>query len=387
MTWELHPSNRGYVLVGTEMESTYGTEPTMDLNDVLYVDSFEAIYSRTVEPRTGHAPYRAGFPPVVTGAELTWTATGEVAVRAISDPPVAADAPTFDPILRLCGFQRVLGGAGQNSISYFLRTYGFESSTIYGLSTNNAGDDENRTRIRGARGSLKLSFQAGKKVTWDAAGGGIPQATIANTSASTGAGPAAVVYPKLPVVVAQGARVKLIRLDTDALYGGGTLAVPTYSALVLSCEIDCNMNIQHQAGLSGIAGVARVMPVPREPVKISLVIEEVDESEWSPFVLRDGEVPLEINMRFPCASNTARTMQVVCYGHIVNVTRGNEGEHRTWALDIETAWPEDATDSDPAVGTTPAQLIVTGTNQGLDENPGGGTPVPSVLAIQFDAAS
>lgn len=384
MAWEIYPENRGYVLVGTEMETTYGTEPTMNKDDVLYVDSFEGKWTPITEKKEGMTPYRTGFPPVVTGADLSWSAGGEFAVQAIADPPIAGNSPKADPMLRLCSFQRLLGGANQNSITYFLRSHGYESSTIYGLLTNSAADNENRMRIRGARGSMKIILEAGTKARWEAEGMGIPQATPDDTWASTAAAPLAVVYPKLPTVVAQGGTIKLVDDSGPTVYGGGTVAAPENNALILSCNIDCKMNLQKQGGLSAALGFGRAMPNPLDPVAIALVLEMTDADEWNPYALWRAEKSWEINMVFPCASNTSRTMQAVTYAHIVNVAKGAGGGRRSFAVDLEAAWPDGVNN----IGTDPAQYPnAVAANRGLAEDPGVGTPVASVLALQFDAAA
>lgn len=384
MAYELLPETYGHLWA--ILESTYGTTPSIAGTNAIYVESAQAQYVRDPIRPGGKAPGRRGRKSYPGRVHVPWDLETDVQVRVIADPPIAANVPPIDPILQGCGFQRVLGGAGQNSIGYFLRSHGFGSWSFYDHWTNEANDDEVRIIGRGARGSTRWSLGDDGRLMVSASGFALPQATLADTLASTGAAAStAVVYPDLAPLVYQGARTRIHRLDTDGVYGGGSLASPGNAAALLDFSVDTDMAPAEDLGGHAAGGIARISLRPVEPVLMTLTVEATDESEWSWHTLRDGAT-LSVDVRPVAAGVSARTCQMLMHGQVVDIAAGGAGR-RTWQVTVEGRWPEDSTDGAPAVGTSPGSTFTAGTNEGLDEIPTGATPVPAIFALLFDAAS
>ena len=383
MTYELYPDTYGHLWA--ILEVTYGTTPSIAATDAIYVESATASYDRDTIRRAGMAPGRQGRKSYPGRVHVPWDLETDVQLRVIADPPVAGNVPPIDPILQGCGFQRVLGGAGQTSIGYFLRSFAFGSWSFYDHMTNEAGDDETRIIGRGARGSARFSLGGDGRLMVGASGFALPQATLANTRAATGAGPGAVTYADLAPLIYQGARTRIHRHTGNAVFGGGGLSGPTNSAALLDFTVDCAMNPTEELGGHAAGGVARIALRPTEPVQITFTVEMTDESEWSWHTIRDGDT-LAFDVRPVAAGVAARTCQMLANGQVVDVAQGGDGR-RTMQVTMEARWPEDASDAAPAVGTDPASVFTAGTNEGLDEVPSGATPVASVFALLFDAAS
>ena len=370
-------------------EGTYGTDSVAaaGVANAIYVHDSQATYVREIIKRTGKAPFRDGHKSFVGRAHVPWSLSTDIGVQAIADPPVAGNVPPCDSILQACGFQRVLGGAGQNSIGYFLRSHSFGSMTFYDFETNAANDDERRIIGLGARGNAKFSVASDGTMAIDAQGFALPNATLASTTAATGAASAAVVFPAHPPLIFQGARTRIHRHSDNAVYGGGSLSSLTNAATLLTFSIDPQMNPSEEFGGHAVGGIARIAlrPRPGDAVLITFTVEVQDESEWSWEDIRDTDT-LAFDVRPVAAGATARTCQMLANGQVVDIAKGAEGR-RTYGITMEARWPEDASDGAPAVGTDPASTFKAGTNEGLDEVPSGATPVASMLAFLFDAAS
>jgi hypothetical protein len=368
-------------------ETTYGTDAVSGIADAIYVDNSQAMYVREIIKRTGKAPYRDGHKSFVGRAHVPWSLTTDIGVQVIADPPIAGNVPPCDAFLQACGFQRVLGGAGQNSIGYFLRSHNFGSMTLYDHETNELNDNEKRVIGLGARGNCAFSTGSDGRIIADASGFALPLATLANTSAATGSAAGLVTYTAHPPLIFQGARTRIHRHSDNAVYGGGSLSSLTNAATLISFSIDPQMNPTEEFGGHAVGGIARIglRPQAGTPVLINFSVEVQDEDEWSWEDIRDTDT-LAFDVRPVAAGNTARTCQMLANGQVVDITKGADGR-RTYGITMEARWPEDAADGGPAVGTDPASSFTVGTNEGLDEVPTGATPVPAMLAFLFDAAS
>jgi hypothetical protein len=256
------------------------------------------------------------------------------------------------------------------------------SFTLEAYEVNSTNDDLNVTKMTGCRGNLTLGFTPGERIMATASGNGV-YSSSSISSATPDSGAEVLTYPSEKPMMAQGT-TKVINLDdSDSLYGGGTLASPSNEVLVRSLEIDCGMSVAEHVGLSGTAGVARVHLHGGEGPTASMVVEQVNIDDWNPYDMRDSSTAVECNFTFTQPGDT-NTMQIVFYGQIVGAIDEAESDGlKTWGLTIKMRYPEDATDGDPALGLSPSQTIVEGTNQGLGEDPATALP-PTVLAIQFN---
>ena len=377
MANEVLPEGRGYVYV--EVEATYNTNPTPGEADVLYVEDFTKSYTRDNIERTGVSRgHPGGFLSVPGAAHQTWSLSAEMCPQDI-ETANDSDAPNIDPVLRGCGFVRT-SDSDDATHTYTLDPSNHESFTLEAYEVDSANADVVKTVMTGCRGNATLSFNPGERIMCSASGSAVYGTAIS----STGVGAATLTYPADRAMVASGT-VKLINLDDNSLYGGGSVGSPGNAVLVRSLEIDCGMSVNEHMGLSATAGVGRVYLHGGEGPTANLVVEQVEIDDWDPWSLRDDQTAIECNFTFtqPGGSNT---MQVVFYGQIVgDIDEAESDGLKTWGLTVKLRYPEDA-DGVPAVGYSPSQTIKAGTNQGIGLDPASALPA-TVLAIQFRTPS
>jgi hypothetical protein len=147
------------------------------------------------------------------------------------------------------------------------------------------------------------------------------------------------------------------------------------------------MGLSEQSGVSASGGIGRVSLAPTDAATIECVVEQTNLSGWDPYEYRDEAKPIECNFTLTStgtAPGTTVTAQIVCYGVITAISRGDDTGRRTWGLTIQLCYPKDATDNDPEVGVNPGQEFGTGASDtGLQFTPMAGFNQLGIMAIQF----
>lgn len=380
----------GRYQVVAKVETTEGADvsPAVGTDDIWF-ESFSWSYDQDQIQRTGIANRRSGVKDAVGAAHLSWQGSKDIQMKTIASG-IASEAPECDPLLRCCGFTRVLGGSTDDTITYFLTDDKCESATIKVLDCNHLDNDQNKATLLGARGNVNISFEAGDTVKLEASGMAVPHSTVANNVTVTGSAATGSVYSEERPLVAKGVNTEIVDLanaggfGADSLYGAGTLGSPSNQVDVLSLSIDLGLSPVEHMGISAGAGVKRIKLDATAKPTASLVVEQTMLNDWSPYVLRDAAAAIECDFTFTQPGASANTLQIVFYAQIVGtIDQGDQDGRKTWGLSLVLLYPEDH-DGDPVAGVSAAQLLEkSGTaNSGLGDDTNI-TALASSLALQF----
>ena len=381
---------RGVILA--KIESSYGTDASPGAADVIYVEDFEATYSQDMRPRAGLQPEAQGLMSVPTGGHVSWAGTIEIQPQTITT--AATQSPIGDMFLRAVGFSRHPDASANKSITYALRTAEHESVSIWASEANSDNTDCNRIKIIGARSDFSLSIIPGDIITLAMSNGfGVAQALTGVAATQTdnvikdkGSALTSVTYSALKPLLGHNATARLIDNSSGTVYGGGSIASPNNDLLVRSCVINGNMAPTEQLGISAAQGIGRVAlrPVMHSLEQTSL---GTGAGDFNPYVLRANSTSFEVNLKFPQPGTAGNTLQVACFGQIVDIAQGEDGGNKTYDLTLELRYPRSA-DGTTATGLAPANTITddsSGDARGIDLTLAAGYPATKLL-LQFATA-
>ena len=380
---------RGVILA--KIESSYGTDATPGALDVVYVEDFEATYSQDMRPRAGLQPEAQGLMSVPTGGHVSWAGTIEIQPQTITT--AATQSPIGDMFLRAVGFSRH-ADTTDKSITYALRSSEHESVSIWMSEANSDNTDCNRIKIIGARADFSLSIIPGDIITLAMSNGfGVAQALTGTAATQTdnvikdkGSALTSVTYSAEKPLLGHNATARLIDNSDGTVYGGGSIASPNNDLLVRSCVINGNMAPTEQLGISAAQGIGRVAlrPVMHS---LDLTLEQTSLGTFDPYVLRANSTSFEVNLTFPQPGAAGNTLQVACFGQIVDIAQGEDGGNKTYDLTLELRYPRSA-DGTTATGLAPANTITddsSGDARGIDLTPASAYPATKLL-LQFATA-
>lgn len=367
-------------------ETTSGTKETLLDGNAVFAEAFSWQYTSDNIQRTPLAPERHGVRSVQGNARVTWGCETEMAMPDQFD---SGDAPPHPDVwLKACGFAREDFSSAAHEVAFYcLQTSNHESISIEAYEFTADGADADYVSMRGARADFTLEVAEGQRVKFTCSGGLATEAdTVANTyQASSAESKAVTYYADKPFVAnRENTTIELVNLTDDDVYGGGTPGSPTGAFQVVSLAINGNMEPNEQRGL----GAQRNRLGPTGPVTASVTIEEAllsDASAWDPYALRRDGNPLELRFKITQddATGSSTFFAINAYCQIVGVNHaGDDGKRRLWELELELKYPEDATDGDPAVGTSPTQKFDYNSNTNglyVDITP----TVNGVLALTF----
>jgi hypothetical protein len=332
--------------------------------NVIYVEDFSWSYSQDEIPRTGISPgHPGGWKSEAGTKHLSFSFTCEIRPQTITTAN-DADAPNIDPIFRGGGFVRTSVASTTDTHAYVLDPANHESfwMEFYAIDEDNA--DGNKVIFPGCRCSLSFTFDPGGRIMCSVSGLAVYNAAAGVTS--IGAGAATLTYSSDEAVMARAATLQWSNVDnSDAMYGGGSLASPGNAVLVRSLTIDCNMNPVERMGLTATNGVGGIRLAPSGPPMASGTYEAVEVDDFDPWAIRAAKQSMHNRLIFPAPTGTTTTTTVLFYGQIVGEIDESEADVRTWSIDQAMRYPEDAVGGSPAVGVAPTQAFTAGTNQGL----------------------
>lgn len=366
-----------------KIESTEGADssPVVATDDIWF-EEFSWDLQQDPLKRRGTSNRRAGVIQGAGAMHFIWSGTTDIQMETIASGADNTNAPTCGPLLRCCGFSEITSDATDDSLTYQLVDDNGESATIKVFDINADNSSQNRATLLGSRGNLVISYEWGQLLQLAASGFAIPNATMASNLTVTDAASSGSVFSADKPMVAKGGVDKIVDLSDDSLYGGGTIGTPTNTVQVISLSIDCMNNPVEHGGTAAGAGIARIRHNPDTPVA-SLVVEQTNFDDWSPYVSRAATQTFECNFTFATPGTSGDTVQIVFYGQIVgDITQGESDGRKTWEFSMELLYPEDPSDGAPSVGTSAAQTMDAGTNKGLGIDTAT-TTIASSLTLQF----
>ena len=344
------------------VETTSGTKESLGSSNAVFFEEIEWQYASDNIQRLPLAPERHGVRSVEGPTRITWSGSTEMALPDGFTASAMGAPPHPDVWLRACGFAVDLFGATDDKVAlYVLQSTAHESISFEAYEYTADGADANYIQARGARCGWELSIVDGERVRLALTNG---LATVADTEsqtyqASSSETKAVTYYTDKPFVANRGvSTVELVNLTNDDVYGGGDPGFPDGNFQIVSASFNGNMEPEEQRGL----GAQRNRLGGAGPVTGTIIIEEgllTNASAFDPYALRRDATPLEF--RFKITQNDAGGAEtffaVNCYCQIVGVNHTDAGKRRVYELEVEVKYPEDATDGDPEVGESPAQLF------------------------------
>ena len=137
-------------LILVKTETTYGTDPTPDASDRIYVAELDpGIYEGDSQTRNRIRPELGAQAQINTAPYATIAITAPLAGSG-----EAGTAPVFGALLRACGLSETVTAG--TDVVYQPVSEDFESCTIYYL------QDGQQQKITGARGTVTLNAQRGQ---------------------------------------------------------------------------------------------------------------------------------------------------------------------------------------------------------------------------------
>ena len=362
----------GYCLM--QVESTYGTFPTLSASDVVYVEEMTGTYTADILSRRPLSPGRPGSMSRVGKRRIEFSCSTELAMPDAYN--AATMTPHGDELLRASGFAKQnISDASNEATWYVLQPTNHESISFELYSFSADGVSANELRGRGGRCDFDLALNTDDgRVMLNCTGRALEQATAANTFISNSTQSRAVeFYADKPFLSLGTMHAELVDLSDNTVYGGGTEGTPSNLWQVVSLAVNGVMGVTEQSGLAAAQGVARQRLNTAEPATMSVTIEEAvyttsGDGVWNPYAIRDAESPIEIRLKSTQTDISGNTtfFCINAYAQIVGVDSVESDGRRLWDLQLELRYPEDAADGAPAVGTSPTQVFDYYSSGGVD---------------------
>lgn len=373
------------------IESTEGTDAIGSppgASSFAYIEELEVAPNQEKQDLPGNSAGAPGFGKVTArtnqaGSFMTVTQMNDISVADGSDAP----PNNTDVIYRMSGAVRT-GDAGTQSYTYGWGYIQGESATLkrYKINSDNTAMRENVALSCRANLTIEAPNPGAlirSSVEYMGVPGNIPPEVEVSTPAVTG-----VQYPPQDAFKLIGATVKIARLDTYAVYGGGTALAPDCDVELQGFNISLNYAAQTRSGACATSGIAGTV-FGYEQGTAEITVEATDLSAWDWFEINDLAIPVEVNITVPEPGNANNTMQIVFYGVINDNISSNEiSEGRLIeTIPLDLVYPTDYA-SVPAAGSD-SQPIIQAPSGGAEEGLGLGENVtidPSILAVQFVTA-
>lgn len=331
MAWEEFIANRGYVWV--KEESTYGSNPSLTVANVIYVEDWEAVHKPINRRRTGLSPKPSGWRPQYVDAEFS--AKGKVEFPLVSVAGTDSITPSFEPILRATGWgPRVHAAGSPNTITYTLLGGNHGSCAFEEYFFDEAEADGKGWRLLGCRGDWVVNIVDGEPTFYefDVMGMGNSAQITSGLTPSASAD-----YP--------------FGSERSAIGGKWTAAFTSidnstsFDGRIINATLRGNMNPQKQRGLNGTVGPQAVKCAPGA-FECDLTVVQVADGDWDP------------EDRLDSASGDASAMTVtLTQSHggdaaIFSFTAGfedleiiaDEAGYRAWRLKHSNMYPEVSSD-------------------------------------------
>ena len=394
---ELYPTNRGYVLVTNEGLGSYGEGSAPTADDVIYCEDVATDQVTDMISRVGLSPERPGFRPIDGMQHGTISLTTECRPKIQTPPLTDDDSPDIDALLRASGWVRQDDDA--NIAQTYVATSGYTVDSayveVYESNSDQAGGDASQTKwsYLGTRFDWSFTWNAGERWMWtfDGAAKTVTQTDTAQSWITEESG--SLDYgTEHPLVAKSVSGAGLVNLTGDVVFGGGTVADPSHALAVLSLSASGNMGMAEQESAFASGAVGRVSLTPVDPMTIECVVEQSDisGSDWDPYAIRDSGDAVEVNYTLTATGTGGSTVtaQIVAYGMITGIAKGDSNGRKTWSLTLEVVYPESASDGGAtnAAGENPGQTFEAGTNIGLGTMPMAGITRRGLMAIQFKTA-
>ena len=346
-----------------KVETTPGTKVALANADAVFFEEIEWQYASDNIQRVPLAPERHGVKSVEGPRRITWSGSTEMALPDAYDS--SAEAPHPDVWIQACGFQREdFDSVSLEASFYTLASTDHKAISFEAYEFTADGADADYIQARGARCDWELSMVDGERVKLTLSNGLATEASDEDETyqASSSESKAVTYYTDKPFVVNSGnTSAELVDISNalaPVVFGGGSQGSPAGNFQIISATFSGNMEPEEQRGL----GLQRNRLAGSGPVTGTIVIEEgllTNASAFDPYALRRTGAALEWRCKVTQndASGNATFFATHAYLQIVGVNHTDSGKRRVWELEVEVKYPEDPSDSDPAVGASPTQTF------------------------------